>query len=264
MTASRAGSGRDLGATEKIDVGVNAAFRFEPGSLGRSYSGMFEPRQKFWGCLAYRPRWGLSLRGYIVGALLFCAVTATFAFGVYPFLSITDRVPTRLLVMEGWIDPDAIKLTAREFNAHGYERVFTTGGPLAGMKHSTDERDTSAYVGANRLRAAGVADERVHVVPSFFTNRDRTFHSAIALRDWLKSHDVSVSAINIATADVHARRTRLLYQKALGPGVKVGIVAIPNSDYDARQWWRYSQGVRAVIGESIAYVYAALFFREKS
>ena len=53
---------------------------------------------------------------------------------------------------------------------------------------------------------------------------------------------------------------RLLFQKALGDGIKVGIIAVPNPDYDPKYWWRYSDGVREVIGESIAYIYARLFF----
>jgi hypothetical protein len=46
----------------------------------------------------------------------------------------------------------------------------------------------------------------------------------------------------------------------LGPGVKVGIISEPNPDYDAAHWWRSSAGVREVIDESIAYVYAKFFF----
>ena len=41
----------------------------------------------------------------------------------------------------------------------------------------------------------------------------------------------------------------------------IGIIAIPDPDYDARHWWRYSEGVREILGESIAYLYAAWFFR---
>ena len=40
----------------------------------------------------------------------------------------------------------------------------------------------------------------------------------------------------------------------------VGIIAVPNPDYDSRHWWQYSEGVREVIGESIAYSYARFFF----
>ena len=59
------------------------------------------------------------------------------------------------------------------------------------------------------------------------------------------------------------RRTHLLFQKAFGNNVAVGVIAVPNPDYDARRWWRYSDGVRDLIGESIAYIYAKsiLLFR---
>jgi hypothetical protein len=40
----------------------------------------------------------------------------------------------------------------------------------------------------------------------------------------------------------------------------VGIIAVSNPEFNPRQWWRYSDGVREVIGESIAYVYARFFF----
>ena len=69
-----------------------------------------------------------------------------------------------------------------------------------------------------------------------------------------------LTAVNVVTVDVHARRTQLLFQMALGPKVKVGIIAVPNADYDAAKWWRYSEGVRAVLGEFIAYLYVKLFF----
>jgi hypothetical protein len=62
------------------------------------------------------------------------------------------------------------------------------------------------------------------------------------------------------TEDAHARRTRLLYHKAFGKTVTVGVIAVSTPDYDSTQWWRYSDGVREVIGESIAYIYARFFF----
>jgi hypothetical protein len=40
----------------------------------------------------------------------------------------------------------------------------------------------------------------------------------------------------------------------------VGIIAVPNPDYDAQRWWRYSEGLKDVISESFAYLYARFFF----
>jgi hypothetical protein len=51
-----------------------------------------------------------------------------------------------------------------------------------------------------------------------------------------------------------------MFQKALGRSVTVGVIAIPADDYDEKHWWRYSQGVRGIIDEAIAYVYARLLF----
>ena len=69
-----------------------------------------------------------------------------------------------------------------------------------------------------------------------------------------------VVSINVLTEDTHARRTWMLFKEALGPGVQVGIISASNPDYDAKHWWRSSEGVREVIDESVAYVYAKFFF----
>ena len=91
-------------------------------------------------------------------------------------------------------------------------------------------------------------------------NRDRTYASAVALREWFREHDMTVKSLNIVTEDTHARRTRLLFEKALGRSVAVGIIAVPNPDYNAKRWWRYSEGVKDVVSEGFAYLYARLFF----
>jgi uncharacterized SAM-binding protein YcdF (DUF218 family) len=80
------------------------------------------------------------------------------------------------------------------------------------------------------------------------------------LREWFNREEPAIHSINIITEDTHARRTRLLYQEALGKEIAVGIIAVPNPDYDARRWWRYSEGVRDVTSEAISYLYAKFLF----
>jgi hypothetical protein len=55
---------------------------------------------------------------------------------------------------------------------------------------------------------------------------------------------------------------KIANQRAFGRGVTVGIISIQNPDYDPKHWWRYSEGVRDVLGESIAYVYAKFLFHQ--
>ena len=57
------------------------------------------------------------------------------------------------------------------------------------------------------------------MVPSHVNGRERTYSSAIALRDWFREHKTLVSSINVLTEGAHALRTRLLYQKAFDQNV---------------------------------------------
>jgi uncharacterized SAM-binding protein YcdF (DUF218 family) len=187
-------------------------------------------------------------------------MAGSLTYAAYPFLAVTHRVNADTLVVEGWVHQYAIRAAANEFQAGHYDRVFTTGGPVAGMGGYTNDYNTSANQGAARLRAEGLAPDRIQAVPSRISDRDRTYSAARALRDWLNEHHSSVRAINVLTQDVHARRTRLLFEKALGERTNVGVIAVGNPDYDATHWWRYSEGVRDVISETIAYIYAKFFF----
>jgi hypothetical protein len=91
-------------------------------------------------------------------------------------------------------------------------------------------------------------------------HQDRTYHSAVNVRRWLESQGITSSSVDVITLGPHARRSRLLFEAALGPDVTVGVYAVPDPRYDLAHWWRSSEGVRSVLGETIAYVYARLFF----
>ena len=94
--------------------------------------------------------------------------------------------------------------------------------------------------------------------------RDRTFTSAVTIRAWLAQHRPAATAVTIVTMEPHARRSRLLFEKALGSNVRVGVVALENQEYDSRYWWKYSEGVKEVVSEGVAYLYARLFFHPES
>jgi uncharacterized SAM-binding protein YcdF (DUF218 family) len=153
-----------------------------------------------------------------------------------------------------------MKQAAAEYARGHYLHLFTTGGPTMGKGGYINDYNTSASAGAELLKKAGIPPEAVQMVPSRVMERDRTYSSAVALKNWLHDHDLHVTAVNIVTEGCHARRTRLLFQKALGSDVTIGTIAISSLDYDATHWWRYSEGVEEVIGETIAYIYARFFF----
>jgi len=215
--------------------------------------------KKCFGLFARRERWGLSARGWLVLVAVVVVLLLAWAWNVQPFLAPTQRVPAKILVMEGWVGPYAAHAAAREFVDGHYDFVCTTGGPIAGSG-ATNIFNTSASVGGERLIGAGVPADKVHIVPADRVGRDRTYTSALALRAWFQQQNISVVEFNLITEDVHARRSWLLFQRAFGSSVKVGIVAVPDPDYEPAHWWRYSEGVREILGESIAYVYAKFIF----
>ena len=218
------------------------------------------PRRAMWGLFDRKERWSLSWRGRLIVTSALLLVSALILTGVYPFLAITQRVDANILVVEGWINEYAIQAAVKEFQSNHYQRVFTTGGPVEGTGGYINDFMTSASVGADLLRKAGVPDQSLQMVPSRVMDRDRTYGSAVALRNWFREHKMVVSGIDVVTEDLHARRTRLLFEKALGDKVAVGVIAIPNPDYDAKRWWRYSEGLKDVLSEAATYVYARLLF----
>jgi hypothetical protein len=202
----------------------------------------------------------LSVRGFIVFGFSLATVFVAFILESYPFLALTSPVQSDSLVGEGWMHEYAMREAAAEYARDHYRHLFTTGGPTIGKGGYINDYYTSGSVGAKLLQKAGIPREAVQMVPSHVNGRERTYSSAIVLRDWFRKHNTPVYSINVLTEGVHARRTRLLYQKAVGRNVTVGIIAVSNPDYNPKQWWRYSDGVREVIGESIAYIYAKFFF----
>lgn len=219
-----------------------------------------QPALKRWRIFVRKERWSLSSRGWLILACGLVVATAVFLRGVYPFLAVTHRVDSDVLVVEGWVHEYAIRSAAEEFRTHAYRRVFTTGGPVTGSGGYINDFQTAASVGADLLRKAGVPEQSLQMVPSRVMDRDRTFSSATALRDWIQKHEPVVRGINVVTEDTHARRTWLLFQMAFGKNVQVGIISIPNADYPANRWWHYSEGLKDVVSEFAAYVYAKILF----
>jgi uncharacterized SAM-binding protein YcdF (DUF218 family) len=219
------------------------------------------PRRAMWGLFDRRERWSLSWRGRVIVGSALGLVAALLFNGVYPLLATTHRVDANVLVVEGWMHDYGLRAAVAEFRRGSYQRVFTTGGPVEGNGGYINDYYTNASVGADILKKYGIPDERLQMVPSRVMDRDRTYASAVALRNWFRAHDMRVQSLNVVTENVHARRSQLLFSKALGPEVSVGVIAVPNPDYDARRWWRSSEGVKDVFSESLGYFYARFFFR---
>ena len=122
------------------------------------------------------------------------------------------------------------------------------------------EYKTYAQRGAAVLLKLGLTTNEVQAVPAPLVPQDRTYTSAVALRNWLREHNLKPARLHLMSEGPHARRSWLLFEKAFGRDVVVGITSVPAAGYDPKRWWRTSLGVRGVISEALAYGYARFLF----
>jgi hypothetical protein len=218
-----------------------------------------------------RSRWGLcrrrlccvpTWRGWLLLFVLFVALANLLLRGLHPFLAVNAPVRGPILVVEGWASDQAMEEAIRQFQANHYEKMFVTGGPLE-QGAPLSEYKTYAELGAATLLKLGMPTNALQAVPAPRVARDRTYTSALTLRAWFAEHGMAPNKIDLMSGGPHARRSRLLFEKAFGRGVTVGVVSLPASEYDPRHWWRSSQGFRVVTSEAIAYVYARVLFRAR-
>jgi len=216
-------------------------------------------RKKWAGLVERKEVWTLSWRGRIAVFVLFFAAAYIWAVSVYPFLAITRRPKPDVLVIEGWIPDYALMEGWSEFQHNHYAALFTVGGPFR-SGWNLDPDDDYADLAAYKIKKMAGKDVPVQAIPSPPESRDRTFTCAITLRNWLEKHGRTAASVTVVTLGPHARRSRLLYEKAFGPGMEVGVVALKDQDYDAKRWWKYSEGVKEIISEGASYLYVRLFF----
>ncbi|HSU55470.1 MAG TPA: ElyC/SanA/YdcF family protein [Candidatus Dormibacteraeota bacterium] len=165
------------------------------------------------------------------------------------------------MVVEGWAPDFALRQAMAEFGREHYDKLYVTGGPLE-QGAPLSEFKTYAELGTATLVKFGFRTNDVQPVPAPGVAKDRTYSSAVALREWWQQHGEPMPAsLNLITLGPHARRSRLLFEKAMGKKVAVGVISIDEHGYDQKHWWRTSQGVRTTIGEAVAYLYARLWFR---
>ncbi len=171
-----------------------------------------------------------------------------------------DGSGARTLVVEGWlseVELDQALATARRGR---YERILTTGGPIdawAGVRNwSTFAARAADYIGTH----AAPGDPPVIALPAPASTQDRTFLSAAMVRSWARRTGTALPAIDLYSAGVHARRTRMLYRMALGPTVEVGVLSARPQEYDAAHWWESSAGAKTVIGEALSLAWTVCCF----
>jgi len=215
--------------------------------------------------------WGLVKRTQIYlptwkGWLALLAVAGLFvSIGIhtaYPFLALNEPVrqegPVDLLVLEGWAPKNVVEAAANLYHEGHHAGMATTGGPVTGNNHLVPFA-TYALFGSSRLQDLGVPEDRIFVTPPHPMQSRRTLYDILALRDALAKQGPLPKTINVVTADIHARRTRMHFQRIFGKDTKIGIIGVAPDDYDPEHWWRTSYGAKHIIMELMSTCYETLW-----
>ena len=197
------------------------------------------------------------IRGLVVILILLLALVLLVRFRLYSFLGPDHPADSPVLVIEGWVSDDALQAAVDWADVHAIRSIYLTGGPIEtgswlAAWHSWPEMTLA------RLDAIGATSRfDVRAFPAPRPRKDRTFTSALALRDALGTN--APSSMTLASASPHLRRSSLLFRRAFSDTVSIGTLPLPPLDFDQSDWYRCSSGVRSLLSESIAYLYALLF-----
>lgn len=212
-----------------------------------------------------RPRFFKRRECLVPTAWTWCAALAvaavlllSYVLTIHSFLAPVNPVSSPIMVVEGWLPEYALGRAAEDFKNKGFRLLIVTGGPVE-VGHFLSGYNSLANVGAATMRKLGIDSSAIVVVPAPFVQKDRTYEEAVALKRWLLQSKIPEKTLTLYSIGCHSRRSHLLYSRVLGNEYAVGIVACADRDYDSRNWWHYSTGVRAVADETLAYCYAWVF-----
>jgi hypothetical protein len=202
--------------------------------------------------------WVPTWRGWLAIVLACAALIFGMIRFAPPFLAPTKPVGAPVLVMEGWIPEDGIRRAIALADQNHYALIITSGQEIEKGLDISQYGDY-ANLAAERLVALGYKGTNIVKAPSPKVPKDRTYHSALAVHEYLLKN-TNYRSIDLLTESVHARRSWYLFRRACRPEIKVGVIANKSPDFDAKYWWRSSNGVRTVLNEAIGYLYAVTLF----
>lgn len=210
-----------------------------------------------------RDRLGLTVQGWLFGLALVSVLVWGLVSNIHGFLALNQPIAhADLLVIEGWVTDDNAQDAIQEFQSRPYQLIVTTGTRLP-RGYYLSEYKSFAELSRASLIKMGIPDRKVVAVPAPGVPRDRSYTSAVAFRNWLDTDKqaAGIRSANLLSESVHSRRSWMLFQRALGGKLELGVISLPPADYDAQRWWAGSEGFKRVLFEAIGWVYVQVFNR---
>jgi hypothetical protein len=203
--------------------------------------------------------WLPTISGWIIILSLLLGIMIGATLNLHSFLAVQRPTDSSLLVVEGWIQPAELDQAIRVFQASSYSKIITTGGPVTpGLCDSG--LNTYASLARDYLITHGIPDSKVIAVSAPASAQDRTFLSAVMVRNWINLSGQHTAALNVISSGVHSRRSWTLYRIAFGSNTRIGILSTQPIDYNSSAWWKTSVGTKTVVTELLSWIWTEFLF----
>lgn len=177
----------------------------------------------------------------------------------YSFLAMSVTPVSKTLVVEGWVPESGLKNAIAFYKENHYENMIITGVPITQWTYSS-AFSNMADASAGSMKHMFFSDTIYRAIIPTTVQRDRTYSTAIAMKQMLPKWGINADKFDIYTMGPHARRSYLMFSKAF-PDSKIGLITDTDPTLDSKKWYATSAGFRLVFSEWVSYFYSYFFFQ---
>lgn len=207
-----------------------------------------------------KERTRLSPEASLLLLVLLAILFVTLMRGLNLYLTQTVKLESKLLVIEGFLPDYVLPTMIQEFHEGEYEKLLIIGKPIGQGQYLKGIFTEADLIKESLIKMGFDSTKIVGVSIPATVFRDRTYNTGLLLRNYLKNNNLNLDKVNVYTLGCHARRSRILFQRAVGKTVEIGIIAAEDQSYNPKKWWTTSKGFRTVLNETLAYLYVRLVF----
>jgi hypothetical protein len=108
--------------------------------------------------------------------------------------------------------------------------------------------NSNAEFARKRMMSMGIDSSKIIATAGERVIINRTLTSALAFRNWLKTTNINVKGINIISLGTHTRRTWMIYNKILHRKYKIGIISLPDYNFNHSRVYKLIKTIREILG----------------
>jgi hypothetical protein len=205
---------------------------------------------------------------------VFVAAFVLMAKPLYDFLAVSRPLGQDILVVETGIPEEALAQVPGVLRSGHYHWLV-----VVGPADEASDRNSPADAAGSELEKLGCdvkamvkinvtfqSTRHSYVIPVGvppscgvalrFQLTRRTYANALAVSEWLQSSRIPAQGVDVFTVSVHARKSWILFQHAIGDKCRVGIIAASQTLFNPRSWLLSREGIYLVPRNLIGYFYA--------